>query len=32
MISPNNKKMFKKKQMIQTTLDFLNIHLGEKDI
>lgn len=31
MISPNNKKMFKKKQMIQTTLDFLNIHL-EKNL
>ncbi|PEE20032.1 hypothetical protein CON95_31280, partial [Bacillus toyonensis] len=26
MAAPNNKKMFKKKQMIQTTLDFLNIH------
>ncbi|MGI8282436.1 AimR family lysis-lysogeny pheromone receptor [Bacillus mycoides] len=31
MISPNNKKMFKKKQMIQTTLDFLNIHF-EKNL
>ncbi|MEC5241107.1 AimR family lysis-lysogeny pheromone receptor [Bacillus mycoides] len=26
MMSPNNKKMLKKKEMIQTTLDFLNIH------
>ncbi|WP_074594164.1 AimR family lysis-lysogeny pheromone receptor [Bacillus cereus] len=29
MISPNNQKMLKKKQMIQTTLDFLNIHFEE---
>ncbi|PGC98402.1 AimR family lysis-lysogeny pheromone receptor [Bacillus toyonensis] len=31
MAAPNNKKMFKKKQMIQTTLDFLNIHF-EKNL